>query len=446
MKITRSASAVPITVPRLTVPDCTLSILMEGYEFVPRRMRRFHSDLFCGRMMGEPVIFMSGPESARVFYDAERFRRSDAVPRLVQKTLFGTGGVQGLDNAAHGQRKALFMSLMSKENLARFLSLAQSEWDAAIAAWQARPQVTLLEEAELLMCRAALRWAGLPTTGSEAKSIARDCAAMFSGFATVGPRCWRARVARLRREAWARGVLRDVQRGVIETAPDSAARVFTEPLPASGERLPLEVAAVELLNIVRPITALGVWIAFMAVALRDHPRHRERLRSDAALVEAFVHEVRRFYPFTPFVGARVQKRFVWRGAAFEEGMLAILDVYGSLRDPRIWDNPDEFRPERFLDFTPGPFDYIPQGGGDFGGGHRCAGEWLTIEALKQALNVLTRTIRYELPAQDLGYALHTVPTAPRSGVILQHVERAETATTSFDPGRVRGGDSGQAVH
>jgi fatty-acid peroxygenase len=432
-----------ITIPRVAIPDCTLPLLLEGYQFVPRRCRLFHSDLFRGRVLGEPIVFMSGPEAARTFYDATLFRRADATPRLVQKTLFGSGGVQMLDDEAHRRRKDMFLSLMSKGSIERFLMLVQGEWDGAIAAWQDQQQIVLIDQAGVLLCRAALRWSGLPADEPDASRLARDCAAMVGGFASLGPRMWRARKARVRREGWARDIIERIRNKGLEVEAGSAARVIAEHVQQDGERLPVEVAAVELLNVIRPIVAIGQWIAYLALALRDHPRYRERLRSDAALVEAFVQEVRRFYPFTPFVGARARKRFVWRGARFEEGMMALLDVYGALHDVRLWDRPDEFSPERFLDFTPGPFDFIPQGGGDFETGHRCAGEWLTIEVLKQALKVLTRSIRYELPAQDMRYSLAEMPTAPRSGVILQQVTRVETVTASFDPARIRGTDGSQ---
>ena len=32
----------------------------------------------------------------------------------------------------------------------------------------------------------------------------------------------------------------------------------------------------------------------------------------------FVQEVRRYYPFTPFLGARVKKDFVWNKCEFKE--------------------------------------------------------------------------------------------------------------------------------
>ncbi len=50
----------------------------------------------------------------------------------------------------------------------------------------------------------------------------------------------------------------------------------------------------------------------------------------------------------------------------------MLDIYGTNHDPKIWDNPDLFNPSRFKNWKGSPFNFIPQGGGDYWLGHRCA--------------------------------------------------------------------------
>jgi len=43
--------------------------------------------------------------------------------------------------------------------------------------------------------------------------------------------------------------------------------------------------------------------------------------------------------------------------------------------------------------------------------------------MKNAVALLTRAIRYEVPEQDLGFSLSRMPTAPRSGFVLTRVVR-----------------------
>ena len=109
----------------------------------------------------------------------------------------------------------------------------------------------------------------------------------------------------------------------------------------------------------------------------------------------FVQEVRRFYPFFPSVIALVKKDFTWKGFIFEEGTLTLLDLYGTNHDSKIWDSPEMFNPNRFAEWEESPFSFIPQGGGDYFMGHRCAGEWVTIEVMKVSLDYLANRMDYE---------------------------------------------------
>ena len=90
--------------PRATEFDSTLSLLRQGYELVPNMSRKLGSDIYAGRLLLRKAIFMTGEEAARLFYDNEKFQRHDAMPKRVQKTLLGIGGVQGLDDECHRHR------------------------------------------------------------------------------------------------------------------------------------------------------------------------------------------------------------------------------------------------------------------------------------------------------------------------------------------------------
>jgi len=138
--------------------------------------------------------------------------------------------------------------------------------------------------------------------------------------------------------------------------------------------------------------------------------------------EMFVQEVRRYYPFTPFLGAITRKNFMWKGYNFKKGTLVILDVYGINHDARIWENPYKFSPERFSEKREHLFDFIPQGGGDPSKGHRCPGEGITIDLMKVSLDFLVNKLEFKIPAQKLRYSLVKIPSLPESGFIMRNIK------------------------
>ncbi len=97
-------------IPRDAGLDSTLGLVSDGYMFITNRRRRNRSDVFQTRLLLQKVICMGGAEAAKLFYDTDHFLRHGATPERVQKTLFGQGGVQGLDGEAHRWRKQMFMA------------------------------------------------------------------------------------------------------------------------------------------------------------------------------------------------------------------------------------------------------------------------------------------------------------------------------------------------
>jgi fatty-acid peroxygenase len=119
----------------------------------------------------------------------------------------------------------------------------------------------------------------------------------------------------------------------------------------------------------------------------------------------------------------VRKNFERNGYSFRQGLHAILDLYGTNHDARLWERPEEFSPERFRQWNGSAFNFIPQGGGDHHTGHRCPGEWITIELMKVAIEFLSRSMRYQVPKQDLRVSLSHMPTMPKSQFLITHVKR-----------------------
>lgn len=401
--------------------DASLAFLREGYAFVSRRCERTGSDLFRTRILLRPVICMRGREAARAFYGAGRFTRAGAMPRSVLLLLQDRGSVQALDGEAHRLRKALFMAMMTPDALRRAEDLFEAEWHAALPAWRAAGRIVLHDELSAVLTRTAAAWAGVPLAEHEMAARAAELFAMIEGTGALGPRNWRARLLRRRSERWAAALVRRT-REEAATAPEaSPLALIAGHRDAGGAPLSDEVAAVELLNVLRPIVAVGRFMVFAALALHQHPQWRETFAAGAEEdLEPFVQEVRRFYPFFPVVGGRVRQSFDWRGVGFRKGRWVLLDLYGTNHDPRLWPEPEAFRPERFRGWPGDPDSLIPQGAGAFEDSHRCPGEWLTIALIARAVRLLSRT-GYTVPAQDLTVRLDRMPALPQSGFVMSGI-------------------------
>jgi fatty-acid peroxygenase len=233
------------------------------------------------------------------------------------------------------------------------------------------------------------------------------------GFATLGPRHMRARKVRQRREQWLAGLIGKTRRGELKVPPGSPVDVIAR------HAISEQVAAVELLNVIRPTVAVSWFLAFAGHALHRWPENKEPLAAGGGVfVEAFTHELRRFYPFAPFLAGQAIRDTEFEGHRIPAGTLVLLDVYGQNHDPRQWHVPYRFDPARFAGTKPGPFDLIPQGGGDPRLGHRCAGEAATM-ALLEALTVRLARMDYFVPRQNLRISLSRIPARPRSGFVLE---------------------------
>ena len=401
--------------------DETLALSQEGYLYIKNRMDKYKSDIFQTKLFCQEVICITGKEAAEIFYDTERFLRSGAAPKRVQKTLTGENAIQGMDGKAHLHRKSLFMSLTTNQHPNMLAELAYKEWEAVIPRWETAPKVKLFDETKLVLCKTACKWAGVPLMESETKEYADNFAGMIDAFGAVGPRHWKGKAARIKTEKWMETIIDNVRAGRLIAPESSALYKVANHKELDGNILDIKMAAKELINLIRPIVAVSTYITFMALALYEHPEYKSSLLTDADAPHMFVQEVRRFYPFTPFVGAKVKKEFVWNGLEFKTGTLVLLDIYGINHDSRIWDKPYEFQPERFRNWKYNPFEFIPHGGGDPANGHRCPGESIAVEIMKSTLDFLLKKVDYKVPDQNLSYNMAKIPTLPKSGFILKNV-------------------------
>jgi len=400
--------------------DVAVRLWRRGYDALGRE-RDAHGggDVFACRLLGRRAVVVRGADGARAFYDEDVVERHGAVPAPLAGLLFGRGAVHGLDGEAHRERKRIFLGVLTPDAVADIAQRVRADLERRAGAWRGR-DVALFDELAEAYGTAMVAWAGIDCPPAEARGMARRMAAIVDGFGgapAAYPKAW---VARLRGNRWARRLVQDVRAGRRSAAPGTAvARLAASDLPAT-------VAGVELLNLVRPTVAVAWPATFAALALAQHPEWRERLRHDADQRVAFVHEVRRVYPFAPALAGRARRSAEVGGELLGRGERLVLDIVGTNLDPAAWPDPEAFRPERFAGGEPDPFAFVPQGGGDPRTGHRCPGEPLTVRLMAETVGVLA-AVGYDVFSSP-AYDRERIPTRPADGLVIR-VSTSEAAGT-----------------
>ncbi|GAA0470718.1 cytochrome P450 [Alkalibacillus silvisoli] len=420
-------------IPKTGGIDHTLTLIDQGFHFLPNRRKELGSDIFETRLMGKKTICMAGKEAAEMFYDNTIFKRKGAAPLPLKKSLLGQGGVHGLDGELHKQRKRMHLSLVTPERLEDMKNIAVNELDAKVKNWENKEQVVLFDELREILTRAGLKWVGVPVEENEVKDRTDELNKMVDSFGGSIARFRQGKRARDRHEKWLKEIIKDIRSGKIKPPAYTSAYIVSNHREPNGKLLDLQTAAVELNNTYRPLVAAAYFIIFGALAFHEYPETFKKMQEDQdSYSHMFSQEVRRFYPFAPAMAAKVKKSFYWQSYHFKKDQLVVLDLYGTNRHPDDWESPEEFIPERFKGWKGSPFSFIPQGGGDFHIGHRCGGEWLAVMVMRTFFKYLVGHMTYELPEQDLTFSLERMPTIPKSHFIIQNVKRTKDSVEELE--------------
>jgi cytochrome P450 len=172
-------------------------------------------------------------------------------------------------------------------------------------------------------------------------------------------------------------------------------------------------------------------VAWAIERLLRHPRALERLVAEIDAPDkrgqagesddylgAVVHETLRARPVVPIVVRLLQQDLALGDRVIPAGTRVAPAIWLTNRNPRIYDNPEEFRPERFLDGAPETFSWIPFGGGI----RRCIGASFAMLEMKLILRTVLSELRPEL--------------APRARASGERVQRRAITLVPGDGARV----------
>jgi cytochrome P450 len=169
-------------------------------------------------------------------------------------------------------------------------------------------------------------------------------------------------------------------------------------------------------------TALLAWTFAL---LGQHPDVQTRLVEEvdsldkSPLLDQVIKESLRLYPPIHIGNRLVAEELEFSGGNVPAGERLFYSIYLTHRDPGIWENAEQFCPERFAHGrkTP-PFSYVP-----FGGGPRaCIGAAFGQAEARVVMARLLRTHRFEFMNHKV-HAHMGATLEPRPGVIMKVTKR-----------------------
>ena len=138
-------------------------------------------------------------------------------------------------------------------------------------------------------------------------------------------------------------------------------------------------------------------------------------------LDAACRETLRLTPIIPLVGRRLTRPMSIGGVELPAGVVAAPCIYLAHRRPERWPEPERFRPERFLETRPTPYEFLPFGGGV----RRCLGMAFALVEMKIVLaEVLSRVELRAAPGYQVRVVRRSVTLAPSEGMPVVAERRA----------------------
>jgi cytochrome P450 len=133
-------------------------------------------------------------------------------------------------------------------------------------------------------------------------------------------------------------------------------------------------------------------------------------------LDAAVHETLRLRPPFMFVARLIREPITLGEHHFPAGTMSMVVISAVHRRAELYDDPESFRPERFLQQRPSFYGYLPFGGGE----HRCLGDRVAIFEVIHTLAAVLRSADLEaVDPRDERVRLESGIHIPGNGAVVR---------------------------
>src|SRR4051794_11266024 len=395
------------------------------------RMHRRYGDVFRLRLLGlGRTVVVADPDLVR-----EVFRAPPGVlhagSRSPLRPVLGDHSLLAIDEDRHLSQRKLLLPPFHGERMKSYEAIIEEEAHREVASWPSEQPFRTLKPFSRITLNAIIRAVfGAQEDDADAlRRILPEAVERGSRLATLpflqrdlGPRSPWGRFLAVRREFDAvvdRLLERAARDEHLEERSDVLA-LLVQARHEDGTPMHRDEIADQLITILAAgHETTAATLAWAVERLRRHPAIVARLVDEIAeggsqLRDATIREVQRTRPTITGAGRMAREPFPLGEWVLPKGTVIMLAARLIHNDPRNYDDPLRFDPDRFVGRKPDTYRWIPFGGGI----RRCIGAAFA----HMEMDVVLRTLltRFELAAtseRDEGWRFRGVAFAPRKGGI-----------------------------
>jgi cytochrome P450 len=398
------------------------------------RARARYGKRFTIRLVGvPPFVMLSDPAEIKEAFTAPADVLHPGEGARILEPVVGAHSVILLDESAHLSQRKLMLPAFHGEKMEALSDLVAEVTEREVGSWPRDTAIELHSRLQALTLEIILRAVfgldpgqrldAIRTRLTEILDIGTKPGSLIPALQRapfgVGP--W-ARFDRLKSETDALMYELIEERRDAGEDRDDVLSMLLEARHEDGSPMSDVELRDELMTLLvagHETTASSLAWGFERIARTPHVGQRlaEAVAADDdSYVLATIQETLRRRPVIPNAAPRLVKKPVTIGGwDYPPDVLLVASAYLVQHDPEIYRDPYEFRPERFLDESPGTYTWIPFGGGR----RRCLGASFAMLEMKLVLKaVFARSVVEPAYAGMETPRRRAITISPRAGATI----------------------------
>jgi len=374
------------------------------------RGRARYGKRFTIRLLGAPpFVLHSDPEHIKEIFTAPPEVLHPGEGAKILEPIVGTHSVILLDESRHMQQRKMMLPAFHGEKIAKLEGLVREVAERQVESWPRGETVVLHPRLQELTLEIILRAVFGLDEGERLDALRSNLTRMLEFGSSpmsmtppdLGERLERLNFGPVARFSRWRDETDEIIFALIEerrreeaSDRDDVLSLLLGARHEDGNPMSSEELRDELMTLL--VAGHETTASELAWALERLPRNpdvmnrlRDEIRGDDGddYLTATIRETLRRRPVLPFAAPRfVEQEVEIGGWTYQPGVCVVAASYLVQHDPDIYPDPYAFRPERFLDETPGTYTWIPFGGGR----RRCLGASFAMLEMKVVLEALLR--------------------------------------------------------